>query len=360
MDAKIERVTSSAASRTGQPITHALIDEPQEQTPELRGPELAQTILENLTKLDGWAHFTGNAPVLGRGSVAEQLGAPAPRALHSRPRPSVEPRESMTRDELRPLVAEVYEGTPWAPVERILDDIEDRAAHPWLDSKRLFLNWPIEGGEARWLPADAWPKCTDGAEMDATLPIGIGVHRAFDGSGAALVWAQRQGDRVVVRQELFDAPANGHIQTEQVRERIRTLAREFPRPQMRDPKTRWALRGPAIAFDRMGFQESAETLDLEGLNLVDFPQGPAHMGPATTIAYEAIVTGRLDHDGAVTMAEHLAASVARTTERGTFVVPSKPGSRPNHGAVALVMAVAMAMQDAPPPPRPKRPTAVGF
>ncbi len=36
--------------------------------------ELAQTILENLTKMDGWAHFTGNRPVLGRGSVAELMG----------------------------------------------------------------------------------------------------------------------------------------------------------------------------------------------------------------------------------------------------------------------------------------------
>lgn len=236
-----------------------------------------------------------------------------------------------------------------------------RARGALLEWRTFHLNQFAES-VAAWLPVGAWAPLKDDAQLRKELPIGIGVHKNHAGDGAAIVWAQRQPERLVIRQQFFTAEAaTGHVSTEAMRARIRELAREFPAPAMRDPKTRWPMRGPAIAFDRMGFQESAEMLDVEGLNLVDFPQGAAHMGPATAIAYEAVLTRRLAHDGDQRLGDHVASTNARLTDRGMTVVPNhKPGTRPNHGAVAMVMAIAMAHQDAPPVGAPSRPTAVGF
>jgi hypothetical protein len=354
VDAKIERVTSSAATRTGQPLTHAVMDEPQEWTTSVGGPVLANTILENLTKLDGWAHFTGNAPVLGRGSVAETLREPAPRALHLAPRPSVEPRENMTRDELRPLVAEVYEGTPWAPIERILDDIEDRVAHPWPNSKRLFLNVPVDGSGANaWLDVDAWHAAAGPVSFDQTLPVGVGVHKAPRGEAGAIVVAQRQGARFLVRCRTFATMADGSADTDAMREYLRLQRAVFPAPCAADPKTKVPVPGPAIAYARWVFGESAEMLSAEGLHMVEFPlSSTAMLGPASTFARELVLTGRLTHEPDVTLDDHVAATDTVLTEHGMKVVPrGLDSTRRNHAAIALVMALAMARQDAPAPRR---------
>jgi phage terminase large subunit-like protein len=129
---------------------------------------------------------------------------------------------------------------------------------------------------------------------------------------------------------------------------------------MRDPSTKRPLRGPAIAFDKMGFLESAESLDADGLNMVDFPLGAAHTGPATATAYEAIVTKRLAHAGDERLAAHVASTLVRVTERGNVVVPARQEEAPNHAAIALVMAVAMATQEAPAPHAIKPRRAAGF
>jgi len=79
----------------------------------------------------------------------------------------------------------------------------------------------------------------------------------------------------------------------------------------------------------------------------------AVMAPPSTLAYELITTGRLVHDDDPILAEHVANTTAILTDRGMKVTRSKHNStRPNVAAVALVRAVAMAMQDPPPPRRP--------
>lgn len=84
--------------------------------------------------------------------------------------------------------------------------------------------------------------------------------------------------------------------------------------------------------------------------MVDFPQNATTMGPASTQAFELVTTGRLRHDGDPVLAEHVANTTAILTERGMKVTkPRKVTPRKNDAAVAMVMAVAMAMQEAPRP-----------
>jgi phage terminase large subunit-like protein len=149
--------------------------------------------------------------------------------------------------------------------------------------------------------------------------------------------------------------------TEAMRVRLRDLRAEYPLPQARDEKTKRALPGPAYAFDRQAFAESAEMLEQDGLNMVDVPMTASVMGPPSTLTYELITTGRLVHDDDPILAEHVANTTAVLTDRGMKVTRSKHGStRPNVLAVAMVRAVAMAMQEPPKPFVRKPRQAVGF
>lgn len=219
-----------------------------------------------------------------------------------------------------------------------------------LEWRRYHLNQFV-GFEDTWLREGAWRATAGDLPLNVALPIGVGIDRSPDGSLGAVAVAQRQGDRVVVRAQVF-APesATGMASAEAMRVRLRDLRLEFPLAQSRDEKTKRALAGPAFAFDRLAFGESAEILEADGLAMVDVPMTAAVMGPPSTLAYELITTGRLVHDDDPLLAEHVANTTAVLTDRGMKITRSKHGStRPNVAAVAMVRAIAMASQEAPTP-----------
>lgn len=221
-----------------------------------------------------------------------------------------------------------------------------------LEWRRYHLNQFL-GVEDTWLRPGSWSDTVGDLPLNVALPIGVGIDRSPDGSLAAIVVAQRQGDRVVVRSRVFPAEsATGIVSTEAMRVYLRELRVEYPLPQTADDKTKVAIPGPAFAFDRVAFGESAEMLEQDGLNMVDVPMTAAIMAPPSTVTHELITTGRLVHDDDLVLAEHVNNTTAVLTDRGMKVTRSKHGStRPNVAAVAMVRAVAMAMQDPPPPPK---------
>lgn len=218
-----------------------------------------------------------------------------------------------------------------------------------------------------WLPAGAWPALQRGKpnasdpwhDLDESLPVGVGVEKAPAGEGAAIVVAQRQGEVVVVRAMHFvPRQGLGRVDTGAMRAALRGVRQRFPRPALRDPKTKRPVPGPAVAYDPWAFTESADELDTEGVNMVDFPLTAATMGPASTAVYERATGGTLYHDGDPVLAQHIVDTEAKLTDRGMKVLKSK--RRPNHSAVATVMAVWMALQDAPKPTAHRPRTPVGF
>lgn len=232
---------------------------------------------------------------------------------------------------------------------------------------RIYHLNQILGSEEAWLPDGAWRSRAEGSPqedpwhgLDPALPLGVGVEKAPASEGGAVVAAQRQSDgRVVVRARHFGpTPVTGRVSIEEMRATVRDLRMRFPLPMVRDPKTKRPLPGPAVAYDPWAFTESADALDTEGVNMVTFGQTASTMGPASTTCYELITTGRLVHDGDPVLGEHVGATVALLTERGMKVM--KGTKRANHSAVAMVMAVAMAMQEAPVPFVRKPRVARGF
>ena len=230
-----------------------------------------------------------------------------------------------------------------------------------LEWRRYHLNQFL-GTEDSWLRGGAWGATVSDVPLNAALPIGVGIDRSPDGEQAGIVVAQRQGDRVVVRLQVFAAEsATGVVSTEAMRATCRSLRLTYPLPQTWDEKTRRPIPGPAFGFDRVAFGESAEMLEADGLNMVDMPMTASVMGPPSTLTFELITTGRLQHTADPTLAQHVANTRAKLTERGMQVVRSKHGStQPNVGAVAMVRAIQLANQEPPVPFVRKAQKATGF
>jgi phage terminase large subunit-like protein len=265
-----------------------------------------------------------------------------------------------------PRGADIEDPAVWFaanPISWLHDGKYLRAQFARLKARGALLEWrryhlnQFVGFEDTWLadaPA-AWEQCSDASvPLDAQLPIGVGIFKTTHSDAASIAVAQRQAERIVLRVTIFEPEAaTGRVSVEAMRRHLRDLRDAYPLPQARDEKTKAALPGPAIAFDKWSFAESAAELEAEGLNMVDFPQYASTMGPASGTAYELVTTGRLRHDGDVRLAEHVANTQAVITDRGMKIVPERAGAkRHNHGAVAMVMAIAMAMQEPPAPPEP--------
>jgi phage terminase large subunit-like protein len=221
--------------------------------------------------------------------------------------------------------------------------------------RRFRLNQWTQAEEL-WLPAGAWDACDDVLELDPRLPVAVGIDLALTHDTTAIVVAQRQGERIVLRAHFWANPfPPGHsehdeweLEVSDVMDELRSLRRTFPKPAARlDGRTR---DGPAFCYDPWGFREAANTLWHEGLAMVEVPQTNERLGPATREFYDAVLDRRIAHDGDPTLAAHL---------RNVVAVPlgdhgwrlrkiTRTSARKIDGAVAAVMAVHQALQPAPP------------
>jgi hypothetical protein len=379
VDAKIERVTASAGTRTGQPITHAVEDEPQEWTAALHGPELAETIGENLTKMDGWAHFTGNAPVLGRGSVSEVRGyrqvdgrwerAPAhPRVLFLGVEPPETPREDMTRDEMRPLLRHTYEDTPWVPIERILDDAQNRASYPWPKVWRLFFNLPWDPvADTSWMPPDTWASRHGTVRLDPTEPAYTCVRIGHGHQHAAIVTAQVQsprgrvalnkegrpvlgeGDRVVMEIRTFAAAEGDWVSITDIEAALDDLRKRCPARVLGQVPvgTRGRLRdghghGPEIALAGAFTAGTHERYRSRGAIVTDIPSTPERLTPAAELLMQHVSRGTVVHDGDEETARQWANVTAKQKPKGwqpEAIDPSIPIVAPRAAMLALDRAL---------------------
>ena len=217
-------------------------------------------------------------------------------------------------------------------------------------------NGPLEA-PVLWLPSGAWEACRAGElELDPRLPLAVGIDLALRHDTTAVVAAQRQGERIVLRARFWANPfPPGHsahddweLDVRAVSDHLRALRARYPAAAARiDGRTR---DGPAFCYDPWGFREAATVLADEGLAMIELPQTNERLGPATRTLYDAVLERRIAHDGDPTLAAHL---------RNVLAVPlgdhgwrlrkiSRNSARKIDGAIAAVMAVQQAL--APPPP----------
>lgn len=184
-----------------------------------------------------------------------------------------------------------------------------------------------------WLPAGTWDACGS----DRTIPEGAEVVLGFDGSfnndSTALVVVECPGD---------DRPP--HVDVVAAWEKPQGSMNDWAVPiidveaEIRAACRRWSVR--EIVCDPYRWSRTYQILEDEGLPIVEFPQSPARMVPATQRFYEAVLNRTLTHSGDQRLARHLANTVTRTDSRGTRISKdAKNSPRKIDLAVSAVMAL---------------------
>ena len=197
--------------------------------------------------------------------------------------------------------------------------------------RRLHLNQWTEA-EVAWLPPGAWSECVQlGAQIPDGAPVylGVDVGLKYDSSAVVAVWVRDDG-KLVPRAKVLQPRGDGTA-----------LDLVLVENEVREAARRWQV--VEVAYDKMMFERSAQTLSDEGLLLVEFPQRNELMAPASARLFEAITTKRIEHDGDPTLSAHVAAGAVRETERGWRITKGK-ATRKIDALIALVMACARAEQ----------------
>jgi hypothetical protein len=349
-----ERVTASAGSREGQPLTFAVLDEPQLWTESNGGVRLARTILRNTAKMNGWGLFTGNAPVIGQGSVSELFADPAPDVLHLARRPSETPQQDWPPERLRAALEEVYGDAWWVEPDRLMADIAD-PAQPWRDSLRFFFNVPIhETSGDTWMDPDEWDACVDDAQLRPAEPAYASIRVGRDHGSAAVAIAQKQGERVVLRCTTFESP-DDVVDLGDVEAHVLDLTRRFPARVVAEvvfspggKPHRRPRPGPEFSYNGAFFQRSRQLLESQGVVMLEVPDSGARLAPAAAQMRGLVREGKFSHDGDPALAEHVLAVVVKPTQSGDM--PQAGGAR-IEAALASMHAVSRAMTAPSPPSR---------
>ena len=207
-----------------------------------------------------------------------------------------------------------------------LMDLEDMRTAMRQSDESAFRRWRLNqwvGSQQSWLPAGAFENCKSNLELDRDLPAFVGIDMALKHDSIAVVVAQPQGDRLVVRSKIWD-PEVVSVDIAMVEEHLRLLHATY---NVRE-----------FAYDPALFQRSAEALVDDGLPMVEFPQSATRMVPACNNAYRLIVEERVAHDGSPTLTDHVLSAAQRTTEIGWRLSKGR-SKRKIDGCIAMVIAL---------------------
>jgi hypothetical protein len=351
--AEMGRATASAASRTGAPLVHAVLDEVQGWLPENGGPELAATVMFNLDKTGGWGHFLANAPVIDHGSVAETWGKSGPRVLMFATRPSEEPHEDWSVERKRVALAEVYRDVPWMldKLDRQVDSLsladDGQGVVPWGKVLREKFNVRGAENEEAWMPDDLWAACTGDAALVTDEPVYICVRVGHHHRAAAVAVAQRQGERVILRSWAAEVSEGEYVDAESIETyieehhiyRAHVLAMVQKRPGGKPTKRR--RHGPLLLHHEAFFEPSRQRLERAGMVTMGVPSSQERLTPAAETLMQAVTSGILTHDGDPELVVQMGRLMAKQKPRG-WAIESGTGE-PIVAAQAAMLAVHWAM-----------------
>jgi phage terminase large subunit-like protein len=221
------------------------------------------------------------------------------------------------------------------------EDFESAALRtPENEFRTKRLNQWVSQASA-WLPAGAWDDCggEPSAPDDGSTVI-LGFDGSFNNDSTALVGVQPGVTPRVFVVDAWERPVmagnDWQVPVLDVEAAIRAACR------------RWQVR--EIVCDPFRWARTYQVLEGEGLPVVEFPQSPARMTPATQRFYEAVVNGQLTHDGDPRLARHVGNCMLKTDARGSRLAKeSRTSSRKIDLAVAAVMAFDRAQFSKPKP-----------
>lgn len=198
---------------------------------------------------------------------------------------------------------------------------------------RYHLGWWTTVAEA-WLPAGAAADCVN---PDASPSDGDEVVLGFDGSfnndSTALVGVSVDEPHHVFVVAAWERPEfaahDWQVPILDVEEAIRAACK------------RWQVR--EIVCDPFRWARTYQVLEGEGLPVVEFPQSPSRMTPATQRFYDSVTSRAITLDGDPRLLRHLDNATVRSDARGSRIAKEHARStRKIDLAVAAIMALERA------------------
>jgi phage terminase large subunit-like protein len=124
----------------------------------------------------------------------------------------------------------------------------------------------------------------------------------------------------------------------------------FAEAALRELAERFAI--VEVGFDPWRFGAQAIDLSAAGLRMVQFPQTDSRLVPASERLSAAILEQRLRHPGDPVLDAHVAAAVAKQTQRGARIAHA--GGRHACARIDAVIALAVAVDRAENQPEPAK------
>jgi phage terminase large subunit-like protein len=220
-----------------------------------------------------------------------------------------------------------------------------RTPEPEFKTKRLNM-WVDQA--TQWIPQNQWDSLDESEPISHTDRYVLGVDASFSGDSTAIVACSVSETPGLHLLKLWEKPANDEERNWRVNPLdIEAAIDEFCR-------THNVIE---VCYDPYRMQRSAAVLLEQGVPMVEFPQSPSRMVPATGAFYEAVMTGGLRHDRSLALTRHILNAATKNDPRGTKIVKSAYTKKID-AAVASIMAFSRAQWHSQQPVKVRR--AFGF
>jgi len=225
--------------------------------------------------------------------------------------------------------AEANPGLLGEPPLLSIDDLTSaKGRTPEAEFRTKRLNQWVSSATA-FLPTGTWDACKDSQLMlSNTDPIVLGFDGSFANDSTAIV-ACRVADKAIFVLGHWERPLDGdlawRVPVEEVEAKMLDICREY---DVRE-----------VVCDPFRWQRSMEAWAQAGLPVVEFPQTPARMVPATAAFYDAVVNKQVKHDGDPRLSRHAANATPYYSRNGLMI---RKESKNSLKRIDLLVAALMA------------------
>jgi phage terminase large subunit-like protein len=235
-------------------------------------------------------------------------------------------------------LSEVYgPAAEWMDLNAIADSYDDPQTSP-AEWERYWFNRPVSL-QGLWLSQQAWDDCQVSRVIPDGSPVVLALDGSFSGDSTALIAVQiGEFPHVMIagHWEKVAGATDWRVDILEVEDAIRTAC------------LRWHVK--EITADPHLWARSLQILAEENLPVVEFPQSPARMTPATKRFTDLVNVRGLTHSGEPALTRHVSNAVLKQDSRGTRLMKeTKSSERRIDLAVAAVMGVERAMTRAEEP-----------
>lgn len=340
---KVEAVTSSPRALEGARPTLTIAAETQNWLANNDGHDMERVIRRNLAKARGGGARLleiNNAHLIGEDSVAERTyeawRKAAPGVLTDLYYDAVEgPVTDLADGEQLAAGIEACRGDAvWLDIEHLVAEAQDPTTSD-SDTRRFYLNQPAQMLGELWMDDELWDARTEGFEEIADFTeVVIAFDGSHSGDATAIVVATLEEipriGVVAAWEPTLEADPDYQVPVEDVEDAIRAACRKY---KVRE-----------IACDPSLWMRSFQILQKERLPVVEFPNTPSRMIPATKMFMQAVVNGRLRQSGDDRLRRHILNAVLKTSSRGGMIFKdSKTSPRKIDLAIAAIMGLERAV-----------------